>query len=180
MIPMTPYGPRIFLILAFVVLTGCTGYPKTVEPVSGFSLDRYLGTWYEIARLDHSFERGLSNVTAEYSLRDDGSVRVLNRGYSVENGEWKEAEGQAQFVRGSEEGYLKVSFFGPFYGAYVVFELDHENYQYAFVSGPDTGYLWLLARSPVVDDGLIAHFRETAEQRGFDSSRLILVEHNDG
>ncbi|MFA0071671.1 lipocalin family protein, partial [Vibrio breoganii] len=108
------------------------------------------GTWYEVARLDHSFERGLSNISAEYSLRDDGGVKVVNRGYSLEKGEWNEAEGKAYFVEESDQGYLKVSFFGPFYGAYVVFELDKEGYQYAFVSGPDTDYLWLLSRTPEV------------------------------
>ena len=98
------------------LLTGCVGVPKGVKPVQGFALDRYLGRWYEIARLDHSFERGLSHVTASYSMREDGGVRVLNRGYSEKKKEWKTAEGKAYFVKGPDEGYLKVSFFGPFYG----------------------------------------------------------------
>jgi apolipoprotein D and lipocalin family protein len=87
-------------------------------------LERYLGKWYEIARLDHSFERGLEKVSATYSLRDDGGVRVENRGFSQKKNTWKAAEGKAYFVRDSNEGYLKVSFFGPFYGSYVIFELD--------------------------------------------------------
>jgi apolipoprotein D and lipocalin family protein len=160
------------------MLAGCTGYPRSVTPVEGFELDRYLGRWYEIARLDHSFERGLSNVTAEYQLREDGGVRVINRGYSNEQDTWKEAEGRAYFVGDSHRGHLKVSFFGPFYGSYVVFELDQENYQYAFVSGPDTDYLWLLARRPVIEEGLLGHFRETARRRGFDADSLIVVEHD--
>ena len=133
---------KILLLLSVILLGGCVGMPETVKPVQQFELDRYLGKWYEVARLDHSFERGLSNVSAEYSLRDDGGVKVINRGYSAEEGEWNEAEGKAYFVEGSDQGYLKVSFFGPFYGAYVVFELEEEGYQYAFVSGPETNAYW--------------------------------------
>ena len=95
--------------------------PERVTPVESFELNRYLGKWYEIARLDHSFERGLERVTAEYSLRDDGGISVVNRGYSIEDDEWKVAEGKAYFVNDKNLGYLKVSFFGPFYGSYVVF-----------------------------------------------------------
>ena len=150
--------------------------PKSVEPVSDFELDRYLGKWYEIARLDHSFERGLSQVTAEYSLRSDGGVLVLNRGFSDADKKWKEAQGKAYFVNKNSEGYLKVSFFGPFYGSYVVFGLDHENYQYAFVSGPNLDYLWLLARTPAVEAEIIQKFIEMSEARGFDTENLIFVQ----
>ncbi len=122
------------LILA-CLLTGCVGVPKGVKPVQGFQLKRYLGRWYETARLDHSFERGMSHVTADYSMRNDGGVRVLNRGYSEKKKEWKSAEGKAYFVKTPDHGYLKVSFFGPFYGSYVVFELDQKDYQYAVISG---------------------------------------------
>ena len=160
-----------------ILLAGCTGIPANVQPVTGFQLDRYLGVWYEIARLDHSFERGLSRVTAEYTLRDDGGVRVLNRGYSAEKGTWKEAEGKAYFVQDSQTGHLKVSFFGPFYGSYVVFELDHENYRYAVVCGPDTSYLWILAREPVMDENLKKDLVARAAKRGFDTNGLIFVEH---
>lgn len=103
-----------------LLLAGCTGLPEGIEPVTGFDKDRYLGTWYEIARLDHSFEEGLSKVTAEYTLNDDGSIKVINRGYNAEESEWQEAEGRAKFVGDSDVGHLKVSFFGPFYGSYVV------------------------------------------------------------
>ena len=158
------------------VLGGCLGMPEGVRPVSGFELDRYLGKWYEIARLDHSFERGLSRVTAEYSLREDGGVRVLNRGYSADTGEWDQAEGKAYFVEDEDTGYLKVSFFGPFYGAYVVFELDHDGYQYAFISGPSRSYLWLLARTPEVSEELRQRFVERAAALGFDTDALIFVD----
>ncbi len=167
----------ITLIMAPLLLAGCTGMPAGVEPVGGFELDRYLGKWYEIARLDHSFERGMQNVTAEYSMRDDGGVRVVNRGYKTDKGEWDEAEGRAYFVEESDQGYLKVSFFGPFYGSYVVFELD-EDYQYAFVSGPDTSYLWLLAREPVIDEALFERFKARARELGFNPADLIMVEHD--
>lgn len=150
--------------------------PNYVEPVKDFKLDRYLGKWYEIARLDHSFERGLSQVSAEYSLKPDGGVKVINRGYSAAKQEWKEAEGKAYFVNGENEAYLKVSFFGPFYGSYVVFGLDQQNYQYAFISGPDTDYLWLLARTPTVSPEVIKQFVDMASARGFDTDSLIYVE----
>ena len=158
-------------------LTACVGIPDNVKPVDGFILEKYLGKWYEIARLDHSFERGLTRVTAEYSLRDDGGIRVLNRGYSEKDKEWKEAEGKAYFVQRTDQGYLKVSFFGPFFGSYIVFELDHENYRYALVSGPEKSYFWILARSPEIEKNLRDTLIAKAAARGFDTSKLIFVEH---
>ena len=169
---------KILLLLSVILLGGCVGMPETVKPVQQFELDRYLGKWYEVARLDHSFERGLNSISAEYSLRDDGGVKVINRGYSDEDGEWNEAEGKAYFVEGSDQGYLKVSFFGPFYGAYVVFELDKENHQYAFVSGPDTDYLWLLSRTPEVSSEVMEKFTMMSKERGFNTDELIYVEHS--
>ena len=162
-----------------LMLTACLGMPDGVKPVNNFELGRYLGSWYEIARLDHSFERGLSNVTAQYSLRDDGSVEVINRGYSTKKGEWEQAEGKARFVGMEEQGYLKVSFFGPFYGSYVIFELDQENYQYAFISGPDLSYLWLLARTPVVSEEIMGRFETRARELGFELDDLVLVSHEE-
>jgi len=144
--------------------------------VQDFELARYLGTWYEIARLDHSFERGLDKVTAQYALREDGGVDVTNRGFATGENRWQEAQGKAYFVNQPQEGYLKVSFFGPFYGSYVIFELDREHYQYAFVAGPDTSYLWLLSRTPEVDQALIERFVEQAERLGYDTGSLIFPE----
>ena len=140
-------------------------------------MERYLGTWYEIARLDHPFERGLERVTAEYSVREGGGVLVKNRGYSTSKNTWEDAVGKAFFVRGPDEGYLKVSFFGPFYGSYVVFELDREGYQYAFVSGPNESYLWLLSRTPTVSDDLLCRFEDQAQSLGFRTDDLIYVNH---
>ncbi|MGI2204770.1 lipocalin family protein [Shewanella oncorhynchi] len=167
---------KLLLVISIFLLSGCLGMPKLVQPVNDFELNKYLGKWYEIARLDHSFERGLSQVSAEYSLKEDGGVRVINRGFSAAKNEWKEAEGKAYFVNGDSEGYLKVSFFGPFYGSYVVFELDHENYQYAFISGPDTDYLWLLAKTPTVPPEVLQNFVEMSKARGFDTDNLIYVQ----
>ncbi len=169
---------KILLITIPFIVTACTGKPDGVVAVKEFELDRYLGTWYEIARLDHSFERGLNNITAEYSLRDDGGVKVINRGFSREDNDWQQAEGKAYFVNQTDNGYLKVSFFGPFYGSYIVFELDKKDYQYAFVSGPDTSYLWLLAREPQVDKNVTELFVKRSQELGFDTSKLIYVEHD--
>jgi apolipoprotein D and lipocalin family protein len=159
-----------------LLLTGCVNIPAGIVPVEPFDLARYLGRWYEIARLDHSFERGLSDVTADYSLRDDGTVRVINRGYDEANELWKEAEGKARFVREPTQGFLKVSFFGPFYGSYIIFELDQEDYSYALISGPNTSFLWILARQPTLTDDIKQRLIATAQEKGFDVSELIYVE----
>lgn len=171
---------KILVTISTLTLGACLGMPEKVKPVADFEVNKYLGKWYEIARLDHSFERGLSQVTAEYSLKKDGGVLVVNRGYSDAKSKWKEAKGKAYFVNADNEAHLKVSFFGPFYGSYVVFELDHENYQYAFVSGPNTKYLWLLARTPSVEPELIQKFVDMSKERGFDTDNLIYVEHDSG
>ena len=159
-------------------MMGCAGIPENVKPVDNFKLERYLGKWYEIARLDHSFERGLTQVTADYSLRDDGGVRVLNRGYSAKENSWREAEGKAYFVEKSDQGYLKVSFFGPFYGSYIVFGLDHEDYQYSLVCGPNKSYLWILARGPKIKEDIKDILTAKAAASGFDTSKLIFVDHD--
>lgn len=166
---------NIITCLCVLLLTACTGLPDNVKPIKNFELERYLGKWYEIARLDHSFERGLNQVTAEYSLKEEGGVKVLNRGYSANNEEWQEAEGKAYFVNTTDEGYLKVSFFGPFYGSYVIFELEKQDYEYAFVAGPNTDYLWLLSRTPTVDPKVLEKFKKMSQKRGFNTDNLILV-----
>ncbi len=164
-------------LLAVLLLTACTGLPGNIKPVADFDLNRYLGTWYEIARLDHSFERGLSNVTAQYSLRDDGGVTVINGGFDKQKGKWKSATGKALFTGSETSGHLKVSFFGPFYGSYVVFTLD-PDYQYAFITGFNKKFLWLLSRSPTVKPAVLDLFMQQAKAAGFDLSDLILVDHS--
>ena len=165
-----------FALCCLFALAGCTGVPDGVETVEDFELDRYLGTWYEIARLDHRFERGLSDVTATYSMRDDGGVRVLNRGRNEER-EWDEAEGKAYFVDAPDQGRLKVSFFGPFYGGYNVIELDKAGYQYSLVSGPDRSYLWILARTPELDQATLDRLVSKARDLGYPVDELIYVDH---
>ncbi|PFG58215.1 apolipoprotein D and lipocalin family protein [Vibrio sp. ES.051] len=166
---------KTILFLSLATLFGCTSKPSGVEPVDNFDLQPYLGKWYEIARLDHSFERGLSHVTAEYQRREDGGVRVINQGYSKEDQAWTQAEGKAYFVEDENIGHLKVSFFGPFYSSYIVFELG-ENYDYAFISGYNHDYLWLLSRTPTVDQAIVERFKQVAKEKGFELDELILVD----
>jgi len=164
----------VALVLMLLLFGGCLSIPEGVEPVQGFAIAGYLGTWYEVARLDHVFERGLSRVSAHYSLREDGSIRVVNRGYSAEKREWKSVEGRAKFVQDRNTGYLKVSFFGPFYSSYVIFELG-DNYEYAFVSGYKKDYLWLLSRQPGVSREVFEDFRKKAKSLGFNTDELIMI-----
>lgn len=159
------------------MLFGCVKMPAGVTPVENFEIDRYLGRWYEIARLDHRFERGLERVSAEYSLLPGGGVKVVNRGYAPAEQAWKEAEGKAFFVDEVSEGHLKVSFFGPFYSSYVIFELDRQNYGYAYISGNNTSYLWLLARTADVDESVKSDFVQRAAALGFNTNDLIWVKH---
>ncbi len=163
------------IVLLLGLTTACVRVPEGIEPVQSFDLERYLGTWYEIARLDHRFERGLDNVSARYERNADGSVRVTNRGYAREEGEWEEAVGKASPAGAPDEGYLKVSFFGPFYATYVVFELERENYDYAFVTSSNRSYLWLLSRTPSVSPAVLAKFRTQATALGFELDELIIV-----
>jgi len=161
-----------WLILWVLALAGCTSVPQGIEPVRNFDLTRYLGTWHEIARLDHAFERGLTQVTATYSLRDDGGIDVLNRGYDAAKQVWKEAEGRAYFTGEPQVASLKVSFFGPFYGGYHVFALD-PDYRWALVSGPSRDYFWILARQPSLPPSTLESLIDTARQAGFDTRALI-------
>lgn len=166
---------RYLMIGLVLLLAGCVSVPEGIEPVKDFQAERYLGKWYEIARLDHSFERGMQQVTAEYSLRDDGGIKVLNRGFIEDKKEWKEAQGTAYFVEDQQTGYLKVSFFGPFYGSYIIFDLD-QDYQYSVVSGPDRSYLWLLSRSPTLPAELQARLIENMTALSFTTDQLIFVD----
>ncbi|MFK7897956.1 MAG: lipocalin family protein [Myxococcota bacterium] len=150
--------------------------PKNLEPVSNFEIDRYLGTWYEIARLDHSFERGLIDVTAEYRSREDGGVDVINRGRDSESGEWNEALGKAYLAGDEGSGMLKVSFFGPFYGGYNVIALDQDDYQWSLVAGPNRAYLWILSRTPKLSPKTKNQLLRFAEERNFAIDELIWVE----
>ena len=162
---------KLYLFLCLVLLA-CTGDDAKYKAITGFEADKYLGTWYEIARLDHSFERGLDKVYAEYSLREDGGMKVINHGFDTKKQKWNEAVGKAYFVEIPDVGRLKVSFFGPFYGAYTIVELDKTSYSYALVTGGDD-YLWILSRTPqmsyIVKQQLIAK----AKALGFETDKLI-------
>ena len=159
-----------------LLLAGCfsTRPPPGVTPVSPFDVQRYAGRWYELARLDHAFERGMSDVSATYTVQADGSVRVVNRGYVPATGQWREAVGKALFTGASTTGSLKVSFFGPFYGGYHVAALD-PDYRWALVLGPDTGYCWILARDRQLDAASRQATVRRAQALGVDTQALIWV-----
>ena len=164
---------RFLILTMLLTLTACTGVPEGITPVDGFELNRYLGTWYEIARLDHRFERGLTDITAEYSLRDDGSVRVINSGYDIEQGERHAAEGKAHFVGAKDVGSLEVSFWGPFYGAYNIIALDKTAYRYVMITGNSRDYLWILSRTPTLDRATLDDLLVQANALGFATQDLI-------
>ncbi len=167
------------LVMAVTLMTiGCTSVPDGLSPVGGFEPERYLGKWYEIARLDHSFERNMTNVSATYTRGENGDIRVYNRGFNTENQEWKDIEGKARFLGEETTGSLKVSFFGPFYGGYHIIELDQEDYTYAMVTGPTRSYLWILSRTREIDTALYAELVSVADRWGFDTSQLIKVQHD--
>ncbi|WP_049031422.1 outer membrane lipoprotein Blc [Klebsiella aerogenes] len=148
--------------------------PQGVKPINHFDASLYLGRWYEVARLENRFERGLEQVTATYSMRDDGGIRVLNRGFDPRNKRWRESEGKAYFTGASTTAALKVSFFGPFYGGYNVIALD-EDYQYALVSGPNRDYLWLLSRAPDIPSHIRQQYLALAAELGFAVNKLVWV-----
>ena len=173
-LPGMPTTRRYFVIALAFLLAGCVGIPDGIRPVEGFDAQRYLGSWHEIARLENSFEAGLEQISAHYSLREDGGLRVLNRGFDPQKQRWKEAEGKAYFVGPPTQGRLKVSFFGPFYGAYTIIALD-ENYGWAMVCGPDRSYLWILSRTARLPDDVLGRLLDKAKDLGFATENLIFV-----
>ena len=168
---------NVFFAIALIsaILSGCTGIPEGVKAIDGFEINRYLGTWYEVARLDHRFESGLTKISATYSLRPDGGVKVLNQGWNQADGKWEQAEGKAYFVGKPDNGRLKVSFFGPFYGGYNIIELDKKNYAYSMVTGPDRSYFWILSRTPQLPKETLEALIKNAKQLGFATDKLIFV-----
>ena len=167
----------ILALFFTLTLAACaTAPPEGLRPVTLFDINRYLGQWYEIARLDHSFERGMSDVSATYQLQEDGSVKVINRGYDTQRQAWKEAIGRALFIGDSSTASLKVSFFGPFYGGYHVIALDQQNYRWSLVAGPDRDYLWILARDKTLPTEVREQLLSQARALGFATDKLIWVE----
>ena len=161
-----------------LLLAGCasTRPPPGVTPVTPFDAQRYAGRWYELARLDHAFERGMTDVSASYTLQADASLRVVNRGYAPAAGQWREAVGKALFTGAPTTGSLKVSFFGPFYGGYHVAALD-PDYRWALVVGPDTGYAWILTRDKRIAPAQQGAIVAKARALGVDTAALIWVTH---
>lgn len=174
------YGIRssLYALLFTLILGACsTAPPEGVRPVASFDLNRYLGQWYEIARLDHSFERGMRDVNATYQLNDDGSVKVINRGFDTQRQAWKEAIGRAVFIGDPGTASLKVSFFGPFYGGYHVIALDQQHYRWSLVAGPDRDYLWILARDKTLPAEVREQLVSQAKALGFATEKLIWFAH---
>lgn len=168
---------QLALVTCLYPVLSTAQVPLDNSPVRDFDLTRYLGTWYEIARFDHSFERGLDNVIAEYQLRDDGKISVINSGWK--DGKYKWAEGKAkQPDPQGNPAALKVSFFLFFYSDYNVMMLD-SNYQVALVGSKSPKYLWILSRTPVLSPAVIEVLLEEAEIRGYDTENLIWVDQSD-
>ena len=169
--------PVLTVVIASLLSVACSNPvpPAGVTVVSPFESQRFLGTWYEIARFDHHFESGLEKVTATYSLRGDGGIDVVNKGYNPERGIWQKTDGVAWFTGDPNRAALKISFFGPFYGGYNVIALDRE-YRHALVCGPDRNYLWILSRTPTISSEMKQQMLDVATRQGFDVSKLIWVE----
>jgi len=170
----------IFLLNTVIIIIGlssCNTIPEGVIAVKPFNKERYLGKWYEIARLDFKYERDLNNTTAEYSLNTDGTIKVDNRGYNTKKREWKQAIGKAKFIGNDDVAMLKVSFFGPFYSGYNVIALD-SGYRYALISGASFKYLWILSRETSIPDDIKIKYLKIAEDYGYNTSALLWIVHD--
>ena len=162
---------KIFTLSVLLsLLMGCSKQTVDNSVVTDFDLNRFLGSWYEIARFDHNFERGMEQTKAMYVLRDDGKVDVLNTG--IKDGKPSEAKGLAKLT--GTAGLLRVSFWGPFYSDYRIMLLDND-YQYALVGSGSDDYLWILSRTPQISDETKTQILTEAQKRGYDTSKLIWV-----
>jgi apolipoprotein D and lipocalin family protein len=169
------FSKVIAFFLGLFTFNACANIPEGAVAIKPFNAERYLGKWYEIARFDFRFERGLNNTTATYSMNKDGSIRVLNQGFDYEKKVWKKAVGKAKFVTTPDEARLKVSFFGPFYGGYNVIALD-SAYQYALIAGSDLGYLWILSRTKTMPEEVKQNYLNLAAKLGFKTENLLWIE----
>ena len=168
-------GLSVIMIFAGF-FSGCRNKVPKAGPVQNFDAERYSGKWYEIARMDFAYEKNMSNVTAEYYLNDDGSIKVTNSGFDTNKQKWKQIEGKARFVDSKNNGALRVSFFGPFYTDYTVIEID-PDYQYALVAGQNTDLMWILSRTDGIPDKVKNSFLETACKAGYDVEKLVWTSH---
>ena len=153
-----------------VVSGGCSP-KKHLSTVDAVELSRYVGKWYEIARLPNSFEKKLTCVTANYALKENGGIKVTNKGFNTEKQEWEEANGHAKVPDPENPGELRVSFFRPFYGDYYIIELD-PNYEHVLVGSPSRKYLWILARNKSIKVEVYDDYLKTAKQLGFDTHNI--------
>jgi apolipoprotein D and lipocalin family protein len=160
-------------MLGLSVHAGTPNY--LAESVRDFRLESYLGTWYELARMDHRFERGMSHVTATYSMKSNGKVKVLNKGYVKSKSKWKSASGFAKFMETPDVGALKVTFFWPFFGGYHIVELA-DDYSYALIAGDSNKYLWILSRTPTLPEQVYTKLLTRARNLGFNTDELIFVD----
>jgi len=163
--------------LIMIGLSSCATIPDGAVAVKPFVKERYLGKWYEIARIDFKYEKDLTNTTAEYSLNDNGTIKVDNQGYNTKKGEWKQAIGKAKFVGEENIAKLKVSFFGPFYSGYNVIAIDDE-YRYALIAGESTKYLWILSRESTIPVEIKDRYLKIAEKIGYNTTNLLWVKHD--
>jgi apolipoprotein D and lipocalin family protein len=170
-------GSAALLTATLFAMNSCSSIPKGAKAVQNFEKEKYLGHWFEIARLDFVFEKNLSNTTAEYSLNDDGSIKVINRGYNYIKKKNVSSTGKAKFVGDANEGKLKVSFFGPFYAGYNVLAID-PDYKYALVAGKNLKYMWLLSRDKTMPETIKKDYIKIAANLGYDTSALIWVKHD--
>lgn len=166
----------ISIFILVICLFSCSTIPKEAVAISNFNKEKYLGKWYEIARLDFKYEKNLNNTTAEYSLNTNGTIKVDNRGFNTKDKKWTQAIGKAKFVKNDTIGMLKVSFFGPFYGGYNVIGID-PDYKYALVAGSNLKYLWILSRNETIPDAIKNEYLDIAKKIGYTTSNLIWVEH---
>lgn len=166
-----------FLCFGILLFVSCATIPPQAKVRTNFDVHKYMGTWYEIARIDFRFEKNLNNTSASYTLKNDGAVEVLNCGFNVKSKEWKQALGKAKFRGAKDSAALKVSFFGPFYAGYNVIALD-EGYNYALVAGKNLDYLWILSRDKNIPEAIKKEYLKIAQDVGYDTSRLLWVVHN--
>ena len=170
---------RIAAALAFgvgAIVISSANIPEKATVVKPFDQQKYLGTWHEIARLDYKWEKNLDNVTAT-SLKENGDIRVDNKGYNTKKNKWQQSIGKAKPVSDPNEGKLKVSFFGPFYSGYNVIAID-KDYKYALVAGDNTKYLWILSREKTIPENVKKEYLKKAEDIGYNTGNLVWVKHD--
>ena len=176
---MKTRGINYLLLIAIIMIgfSSCASIPEGAVAVTPFDKAKYLGKWYEIARLDFKYERNMNNTTAEYSLNDNGTIKVDNRGYNYKKGKWQQAIGKAKFVGDENLAMLKVSFFGPFYSGYNVIAID-KNYKYALIAGASLKYLWILSRETSIPNDIKESYLKISQGIGYNTDNLLWIKHD--